>query len=81
MCFMNPNGPSPEIELKNLKKYFAEVVDKATDCEVKLSKIKKDNNFLRKTAKEINKENWNLKTENETLKEEIKELKYCISIL
>ena len=55
MCFMNPNGPSPEIELKKLKKYFAEVVYKATDCEAVLSKLKKENAELRKEIKELKK--------------------------
>lgn len=71
MCFMNPGGPSPETELKNLKKYLAEVINKSTDCEAKLSKLKKDNRFLRKTVKEINKENWDLKTEIEEIRNDL----------
>ncbi len=54
MCFMNP-GPSPETELKKLKKYFAEVPDKATDCEAVLSKLKKENAEFRKEIKELKK--------------------------
>lgn len=63
MCFMNP-GPAPEIELKKLKKTLAEVINNATDCEVKLSKLRKQNAELREEIKELKKELHNAHCES-----------------